>query len=259
MFVGCTGNVVEDDYCASFGSPIDCLRANNNNVKPHHSEFSMFYRSKNDDQTLDGVAYVDSVSGKYLIELKAIDVLVFKGSIIGDDIKILFRTSTDTFEGIVGKLSGINLKRYTNLDFDIESILKVISLKIPLFDSYSTIDNSDKNTFELKVENVIDMLIFEQPPTLKSLVRKMYENDKLKMIYGYRYVAYKKETFGSTSFYFPQKTTLKYYPIDENEKEIKEERREIIFGIKKAEFKESFNESVFEFDFPDGIFIHYEG
>jgi len=103
------------------------------------------------------------------------------------------------------------------------------------------------------------MLIFEQPPTLKSLVRKMYENDKLKMIYGYRYVAYKKETFGSTSFYFPQKTTLKYYPIDENEKEIKEERREIIFGIKKAEFKESFNESVFEFDFPDGIFIHYEG
>jgi hypothetical protein len=204
--------------------------------------------------------------------MKAIDILMFKGVIVGDDMKILYRTDTDSFEGIVGKLSKLRLDKYTMLDFDIQTLLKVISLKVPVLDEYSDIDieyTDDTKQYIMSRDNILDKVTFyEQIPKVKYLVRGVYQTSDLdspdndiEYAFSYRYYdrAYKKEIFNGRAFYFSQKTSLTYYYITIKDGEKKREERKITIGLRNnIRFSDGFDDSTFKFDFPDGITIHYE-
>lgn len=266
--VSCTGNEIESSMCGDYDNYIDCLRANNNRVPAFYTDFAMLYRSNAEDQTLDGVAYIDSVTKRYCVELSTVDIMMFKGVIKDDEIKIMFRTDTDKFEGIIANLSEFDLNDYTTLDFDINSILRILSLKIPVFDEYETIskDSDSEKTYELIKENKKDILKFaETYPMVENLYRGVYEkggeltNANLKMAYQYKYPvrAYKEEIFNDLKFFFPRKTVLKYYPL-ENGEILKKEIKEIHIGINDIRFEQSISDSNFDFDFPNDIKIHDE-
>ncbi len=273
IIINCTGNQVGDtDVCPESENALDCLIINNESIPPFHTEFDMLFAGGGEQQNLFGKAYVDSKKQSYYIELKTLDILVFKGKIIGDDMKILYRTDTDSFEGIVGKLSKLRLEKYTNLDFDIETLLKVISLKIPVFNKYDTFDienTGEKQEYILTKDNIQDKIIFyEQIPMVKYLVRGIYFNsdfesseNKIQSAFSYRYYdrAYKKETFNGKTFYYSQKTSLTYYFMVLKDGEVKKDERKITIGLRNnTTFSEGFEDSVYEFDFPEGITIHYE-
>lgn len=256
----CSGITSSEGLCAFTSDYIECLRLNNNRVPAFYSEFSMLYMGGKEQHTLDGIVYIDSKNNNYFLELSLADITTFKGSVKGNDVKILYRTASDEFEGIIGKLSDLELKKYTTLDFEIDTILKVLSLRIPIYEEY---DNCEQNPekekiYTLKKPNIKDELLFADVyPQVKRFLRKIYKNDIPIKAYDYKYYAYAEAVFNDDIFYFPQKTNLDYYPYKNGQIE-KSEKRTVQVGIYKIEFKNKINESAFDFDFPEGIKIHYE-
>ncbi len=269
IFIMCAGGnnqlqheqIGENEICGDSKDAIECLIINNNRIPAFYTEFDMRYMGGGEDQTLSGKAYVDSKSGKYLIELSTMDIMVFKASVINDDIKILYRTDTDTFEAIVGNLSKLELREYTNLDFDVDTILKILSLKIPILENYDSKVmeyKEEKQQYTMTKGNTTDIITFYKDiPKVEYLIRAIKNNKKeIVSAFSYKYFdrAYKKVTYKNSAFYFSQKVSLKYYFMNESGKK---EERSIVLGLRNnTTFADSFNEEVYNFDIPVGVKIH---
>lgn len=269
LTISCTGNSIElGDFCEGSSDVVECIKFNNERIPSFTINFTMLYTSDKERHTLEGIAYVDKETNNYFLELKMIDVVMFKGVVRDGKAKILYRTATDEFQGIVGSLSKIDIKRYASLDFEVPTLLKLLSMEIPVFYEYESIEQNEENKdkFKLVKNNILDTIEMLEPyPKLKTLYRAIYKNnevdnlDNLQMIYEYRYYdrAYRKETYNDVEFYYPLKVRLKYYPVfDKNV--IKEKSREIMVGINNINFTSKFDESIFDFELPENIMIHYE-
>ncbi len=269
IVLSCTGKEIElGEYCEGSSDVVECIRMNNDRIPSFIMDFTMLYTSGNERHTLEGIAYVDKETNNYFLELKMIDVVMFKGVVKDGVAKILYRTDTDEFQGIVGSLSKIDIKKYARLDFEVPTLLKILSMETPVFYEYDSIeqDEENKDKFKLVKNNVLDTIEMLEPyPKLKTLYRAIYKNndidnlDNLNMIYEYRYYdrAYRKETFNEIEFFYPLKARLKYYPVFDKGV-VKEMVREIMVGVNNLKFTTDFDESKFDFELPENIIIHYE-